>query len=66
MAPPHRLLTVQEAAADLRVRPRTLLAWVRRGEINAIVKFRRDGRPSFVRFLEKHLDDFIRRHENSA
>jgi len=54
------LLGVEEAAAILAVKRRTLMDWVRRGEIPCIILRRgRDGRATLVRFEQLALRKWI-------
>ena len=46
------LLKPEQAAAALQVKPRTILAMARRGEIGCIRRVGKDGRINFVRFRE--------------
>ena len=61
------LLNVSAAAARLGVRRRTVMDWVRRGELAAVVYKRgRDGRATIVAFRPEAIAAFIRRHEKGT
>lgn len=58
------LLTPLEAASILRVRPRTLTSWARRGQIPCLVLTRgRDGRARLIRFRRAALLDWLLERE---
>lgn len=53
---PRQLLTVKEAAEELRVKDGTIYAMVRRGELKAVKYCRR------TRIRRHDLDAFLNRH----
>jgi excisionase family DNA binding protein len=54
---PEEPLTVEEIAAELRVHPETVRAWIRTGELDALDIGRE------YRIYRADLDDFIQRHK---
>ena len=54
---PEEPLTVEEVAAELRIHPETVRAWIRTGELDALDIGRE------YRIYRADLNDFIQRHK---
>lgn len=54
---PEEPLTVEEVAAELRIHPETVRAWIRTGELDALDIGRE------YRIYRTDLNDFIQRHK---
>ena len=54
-------MTVDEAAAELNIKPETLYEWVRNGEIS-----HQRWHNRFIRFTQADLDDYAARHRIPA